>query len=184
MAEIYDDSKSNESSCEEEEIQKKTAKKNKSGKDRAPYVLTDKRKEQFEKARQARADNIKTRNAGRDEKQLLLDTLKAELEKKKVYKQEKKKKNEIKILMHEAETSSEEEQIVVKKVKKPAKKKKVVYVQESSSEEEEIIEKKKKPTKKKPIKKPESEEDDEPAQEYYPPQQTPSRQLRPLVRYC
>ena len=72
MAEIYDDSKSNESSSSEEEIQKKpkTQKKNKNGTDRVPYVLTDKRKEQFEKARQARADNIKTRNAGRDEKQL------------------------------------------------------------------------------------------------------------------
>ena len=121
-----------------------------------PYVLTDARKLQFDKARLVRQSNIESKKKIQEEKDEIYNNIKKDLEKKKDKKNTKKKKNEIKKLIEEVESSSDEE-IVIKKVKAP--KKKIIYVESDDSEDEEIIQKVK--VEEKPI----------------------VRQLKPLVRY-
>jgi len=82
---------------------------NKSGKPRAPYVLTDKRKQQFELARQVRMKNIEEAKAKQNENYSQYNDLKKELEKKKVKKLEKIKKKELVKLMAETENISSDD---------------------------------------------------------------------------
>ena len=136
--------------------------KTKGNKVKKPYVLTDARKLQFDKARLVRQSNIESKKKEQEEKDALYFQMRLELEKKKVKKNSKKKKNEIKKLIEEVESSSDEE-IVIKKVKAP--KKKIIYVESDGSEDEEIIQKVK-------VKK-ETQHEEKPI----------VRQLKPLVRY-
>ncbi len=138
--------------------------KTKGGKVRQPYVLTDARKLQFDKARLVRQSNIESKKKIQEEKDEIYNNIKKDLERKKDKKNSKKKKNEIKKLIEEVESSSDEE-IVIKKVKPP--KKKIIYVESDDSEEEEIIQK---------VKVKNKEEKHSTA--------TPVvKQLKPLVRY-
>lgn len=122
----------------------------KSGKEKAPYVLTEARKKQFEIARNARMKNIESKKAQQNENYAQYDELKKELEKKKIKKLEKIKQKELVKLMAETDNistdnESDDEDLVVKpkaqlthgkKTKaqpKPTKKRVIV---ESSSEEE------------------------------------------------
>lgn len=118
----------------------------KSGKEKAPYVLTEARKKQFEIARNARMKNIESKKAQQNENYAQYDELKKELEKKKIKKLEKIKQKELVKLMAETDNistdnESDDEDLVVKpkagkKTKaqpKPTKKRVIV---ESSSDEE------------------------------------------------
>ena len=67
----------------------KEPKLTKSGKEKAPYVLTEARKKQFEIARNARMKNIESKKAQQNENYAQYDELKKELEKKKIKKLEK-----------------------------------------------------------------------------------------------
>ena len=125
----------------------KEPKLTKSGKEKAPYVLTEARKKQFEIARNARMKNIESKKAQQNENYAQYDELKKELEKKKIKKLEKIKQKELVKLMAETDNIStdndeSDEDLVVKpkKTKAPKPKKKRVIV-ESSSEEEEVISK-------------------------------------------
>ena len=72
----------------------KEPKLTKSGKEKAPYVLTEARKKQFEIARNARMKNIESKKAQQNENYAQYDELKKELEKKKIKKLEKIKQKE------------------------------------------------------------------------------------------
>jgi hypothetical protein len=128
----------------------------KSGKEKAPYVLTEARKKQFEIARNARMKNIESKKAQQNENYAQYDELKKELEKKKIKKLEKIKQKELVKLMAETDNistdnESDDEDLVVKpkaqlthgkKTKaQPKPKKKRVIVESSSEEEQEIISK-------------------------------------------
>ena len=154
------ESKDIEEVSADEGIQKTT----KAIKEKKPYVLTDARKLQFDKARLVRQSNIESKKKIQEEKDEIYNNIKKDLERKKDKKNSKKKKNEIKKLIEEVESSSDEE-IVIKKVKPP--KKKIIYVESDDSEEEEIIQK---------VKVKNKEEKHSTA--------TPVvKQLKPLVRY-
>ena len=141
----------------DEGIQKETKK---------PYVLTEARKAQFDKARLVRQSNIESKKKIQDEKDEIYNNLKADLLKKKDKKNVKKQKSQIKKLIEEVESDSDEE-IIIKKVKAP--KKKIIYVESDESEDEEIIEKPKRKDKPKDVVVEEK------------PQIV--RQLKPLIRY-
>ena len=127
----------------------KEPKLTKSGKEKAPYVLTEARKKQFEIARNARMKNIESKKAQQNENYAQYDELKKELEKKKIKKLEKIKQKELVKLMAETDNIStdndESDEDLVVKVKKtkaqPKPKKKRVIVESSSEEEQEIISK-------------------------------------------
>ena len=117
---------------------------NKSGKERAPYVLTDKRKQQFELARQVRMKNIEEAKVKQNESYSQYNDLKQELEKKKMKKLEKIKKKELVKLMAETENistdeSSSDEPATTKikhKQKKTKTNKQIIIESESESESE------------------------------------------------
>ena len=134
----------------------KEPKLTKSGKEKAPYVLTEARKKQFEIARNARMKNIESKKAQQNENYAQYDELKKELEKKKIKKLEKIKQKELVKLMAETDNIStdndeSDEDLVVKpkaqlthgkKTKaQPKPKKKRVIVESSSDEDQEIISK-------------------------------------------
>ena len=119
----------------------------KSGKEKAPYVLTEARKKQFEIARNARMKNIESKKAQQNENYAQYDELKKELEKKKIKKLEKIKQKELVKLMAETDNIStdneSDEDLIVKPPKKtkaqPKPKKKRVIVESSSEEEQEDV---------------------------------------------
>ena len=115
---------------------------------RSNYVLTDKRKEQFAKARQIRQQNVQKRKEELEIKNKELLQQKAILEKKKENKFISKTKSQIKSLKADLYVSDEEN------LKKP-KKKTVVYLEEdstdTSSDEEVIIKTKTKTKVSKPV---------------------------------
>ena len=119
----------------------------KSGKEKAPYVLTEARKKQFEIARNARMKNIESKKAQQNENYAQYDELKKELEKKKIKKLEKIKQKELVKLMAETDNistdnESDDEDLVVKPKKtkaQPKPKKKRVIVESSSEEEQEDV---------------------------------------------
>lgn len=124
----------------------KEPKLTKSGKEKAPYVLTEARKKQFEIARNARMKNIESKKAQQNENYAQYDELKKELEKKKIKKLEKIKQKELVKLMAETDNIStdneSDDDLIVKpkKTKAPSKpKKKKVIVESSSEEEQEVI---------------------------------------------
>jgi hypothetical protein len=127
----------------------KEPKLTKSGKEKAPYVLTEARKKQFEIARNARMKNIESKKAQQNENYAQYDELKKELEKKKIKKLEKIKQKELVKLMAETDNIStdndeSDEDLVVKPKKtkaQPKPKKKKVIVESSSEEEQEVISK-------------------------------------------
>ena len=135
---------------------------NKSGKERAPYVLTDKRKQQFELARQVRMKNIEEVKAKQNENYSQYNDLKKELDKKKVKKLEKIKKKELVKLMAETENIStdddsdsyiEEKAPPPPKLKRTKSKKHIVVESETDTESssDEDVKPVKKATKKKTI---------------------------------
>ena len=153
----------------DEGIQKKT-------KPKKPYVLTEARKAQFDKARLVRQSNIESKKKIQEEKDEIYNNIKADLLKKKDKKNVKKQKSQIKKLIEEVESDSDEE-IIIKKVKAP--KKKIIYVESDESEdgpysrarrdsEREIIEKPKRKDKPKDV---------------IVEKQIIVRQLKPLIRY-
>ena len=144
----------------DEGIQKKT-------KPKKPYVLTEARKAQFDKARLVRQSNIESKKKIQEEKDEIYNNIKKDLEKKKDKKNVKKQKSQIKKLIEEVESDSDEE-IIIKKVKAP--KKKIIYVESDESEDGEIIEKPKRKEKPKDV----VVEEDKPVI---------VRQLKPLIRY-
>ncbi len=107
-------------------------------KERKPYILTDKRKEQFEKARLKRQENIEKKKLEKQKENENYLMLKANLEKKKKEKEIKKQQKDIAKLALEANIT-DEEQVIIKK--KPKKK---VIVVESDSDEEIIYKKRSK----------------------------------------
>ena len=160
-----------------EEVSDEGIQKTKGGKDRKPYVLTDARKAQFDKARLVRQSNIENKKKIQEEKDEIYNNIKKDLEKKKDKKNVKKQKSQIKKLIEEVESDSDEE-IIIKKVKAP--KKKIIYVESDESEDDtwaegsrasrEIIQKPKR--KEKPKEK-----------EIKIEEKTVVRQLKPLIRY-
>ena len=117
---------------------------NKSGKPRAPYVLTDKRKQQFELARQVRMKNIEEAKAKQNENYSQYNDLKKELEKKKVKKLEKIKKKELVKLLAETENISSDDSSIDEppideppKLKRTKDKKHIVVESETESSESE-----------------------------------------------
>ena len=113
---------------------------------RSNYVLTDKRKEQFAKARQIRQQNVQKRKEELEIKNKELLQQKAILEKKKENKFISKTKSQIKSLKADLYVSDEEN------LKNP-KKKTVVYLEEDStdtSSDEEVIIKRRPTPKTKP----------------------------------
>jgi len=116
-----------ESSDDEHNIEKPKQKS------KAPYVMTEKRREAFQKAVEQKKINALARKEAKD-KELEV------FEKEKAAKIEKKKAKEFgkfKKQLAELETSSDEE-IVVKKSAKP-KKKKVIYIDEEEEPEKNIV---------------------------------------------
>jgi hypothetical protein len=107
------------------------------GKHKKPYILTDKRKEQFDKARSKRMENIELKKKEREKENENYLLLKANLEKKKKQKEIKKQQKEIAKLALEADITDEEEVIIKKK--KPKKK---IVVVESESDDEIVYKKK------------------------------------------
>jgi len=114
------------SSSSEEHI----AKPQRLEKPKRQYVVTEARKQAFEKAKQKRAENIALRKQLKEKEQEEFNKMKEMKLKKKQTKEAKKKLLELQAL--ETSSESEAEQVIVKKKKKP--KKKIVY--ESASEEE------------------------------------------------
>ena len=117
-------------------------------KERKPYVMTDARKEAFEKARLKRDENIQIRKAQQKQLQDEQEAIKNAVIEKRNRNLIKKNKKEIKKIIQNEDllsSSSDEEEIIVKK-KHP--KKKVIYI-ESESEEEPPIKYEKQPTYKK-----------------------------------
>jgi len=129
---------------------------NKSGKPRAPYVLTDKRKQQFELARQVRMKNIEEAKVKQNENYSQYNDLKKELDKKKVKKLEKIKKKELVKLMAETENISSDDSSIDEppsppKLKRTKSKKPIVVESETDTESssDEDVKPVKKATKKK-----------------------------------
>ena len=101
-------------------------------KPRKPFVMTEARKQAFEKARQKRDENLRLKKELRDRENEHIQLLKDKAKNKKEKKLNKLEK-EIKAMSSESE--SEEEQIIVKKKKPKNKKKKIVYVSDSDDDE-------------------------------------------------
>ena len=106
-------------------------------KDKKPYVLTEARKQAFEKARLKREENIKIRKAQQKQLQDEQEAIKNAVIEKRNRQLVKKNKKEIKkIIQNEdllSSSDTEEEEIIIKK-KHP--KKKVIYIESESEEEE------------------------------------------------
>ena len=163
MANIKDNKKPIEMDNSDDEIEYKnntvndavneTAKTTKAGKAKKPYVLTDARKAQFEKARLKRMENVQLKKQNDEEKYSKYEDLKINLELKKEKKLKKQKEKELIALLAETENiSSDEENIIVKRInpkkeKKPKKKpvKKVILDSDSESDTEEYNKPKKQP---------------------------------------
>lgn len=107
-------------------------------KEKKPYVLTDARKAQFEKARAKRMENVEQKKKEQDEKNKEYNEKKQLLEQKKDAKMKLKQAKELKKLEEEVEDI---EEVIIKKSK--PKKKRIVYVEDSSSEEEIVVKKNK-----------------------------------------
>jgi len=127
----------------ENDINPTTTKTTKNGKPKKPYVLTDARKAQFEKARIKRMENITAKRQLDEEKYSKYEDLKINLEIKKDKKLKKQKEKELITLLAETEniSSDDEEEIIEKRIhpkkeKKPrqAKQKKAILQSESESE--------------------------------------------------
>jgi hypothetical protein len=99
-------------------------------KERKPYVLTEKRKEQFEKARLKRQENIAKKKLDQQKENENYLMLKANLEKKKKEKEIKKQQKDIAKLALEANVTDEEQVIIKKKPKK-----KVIVVESDSDDD-------------------------------------------------
>lgn len=165
------------------EFQKKRM--NKSGKPRAPYVLTDKRKQQFELARQVRMKNIEEAKAKQNENYSQYNELKKELEKKKVKKLEKIKKKELVKLMAETENISSDDSSIDEpqtppKLKRTKSKKPIVVESETETESssEEDVKPVKKTTKKKTTTTTNKKKPIQPIQKEKPEYSTPSFGIR------
>jgi hypothetical protein len=145
-----------------------TVKNKKNGQPKKEYILTEARKKQFEIARNKRQENITIRNEEKEKATSEYTMLKKELDKKLAKKEKRNQTKELLKLMAETKnissSESEQEEIIVRK-KKSAKKKKVVYVSESESESEQETQK---------IAKPKRE---------ILRSQTPTRELRPIIRF-
>ena len=130
--EIIEEISDNDSSIE---LKEEKVNDTKPKKERKPYVLTDARKEAFEKARLKRDENIKIRKAQQKQMEDELNQIKQEVVDKRNKRLIKKNKNEIKKIIKNEDllsSSSDEEEIIIKK-KHP--KKKIIYI-ESESEDE------------------------------------------------
>ena len=158
-----------------EEVSDEGIQKTKGGKEKKPYVLTEARKAQFDKARLVRQSNIESKKKIQEEKDEIYNNIKADLLKKKDKKNVKKQKSQIKKLIEEVESDSDEE-IIIKKVKAP--KKKIIYVESDESEDGEIIEKPKRKEKPKDVVVDTGAESSRASRE-----KTVVRQLKPLIRY-
>lgn len=153
-----------------DEINTKSIRLNKSGKPRAEYVLTEKRKKQFEIARNARMQNIELKRNEQNEHYSKYDELKKELDKKRIKKLEKIKQKELIKLMAETENISTDSDSS-ESIKKPIRKSKPP----------------KKPTRK--VKKVESDTESESEPEPKPKQKSKPKLLpapiaKPMLRYC
>ena len=118
-------------------------------KERKPYVMTEARKEAFEKARQKRDENIKNRKAQQKQLQDEQEAIKNAVIEKRNRQLIKKNKKEIKKIIQNEDllsSSSDEEEIIIKK-KTP--KKKVIYIESESEEEHKHDKYEKQPTFKK-----------------------------------
>ena len=105
-------------------------------KERKPYVMTEARKEAFEKARLKRDENIKLRKAQQKQLQDEQEAIKNAVIEKRNRNLIKKNKKEIKKIIQNEDllsSSSDEEEIIVKK-KHP--KKKIIYIESESEEDE------------------------------------------------
>ena len=110
--------------------------KEKPKKERKPFVMTDARKQAFEKARAKRDENRALRKIQKEEQKIIA---KKEVEEKIIQKADiihKKKQKEMKIL--DEISSDSEPEVIIQRVKKPKKK---VIVVESDSEDEIVIQK-------------------------------------------
>ena len=104
-----------------------------------PYVLTEARKAQFDKARMVRQANVLLKKQEKEGKQTEIKNLEIELKDKQDMKVNKKKNKIIQQIADEesSDEDEEEDEIIIKKSKPKPKSKKVVYVKyESSSEDE------------------------------------------------
>ena len=143
----HDDKSSDDEELTISKNDNKQVRLNKNGKPRAEYVLTDKRKQQFDIARNARMKNIESKKIVQNENYSKYDNLKKELEQKKMKKLEKMKQKELIKLMAETENistdedSDDDEDIIKKPTAKQIKKKKPkkVIVESESSESETSI---------------------------------------------
>ena len=110
---IKEDVVEEQESSDDEVIEKKTAKEKK------PYVLTQARKEQFEKARMIRQEKLNIAKAEKESKQNEIKNLELELKDKQDKKVNKKKDKIIqRIEAEETSDEEEEEEIIVQKPKK------------------------------------------------------------------
>ena len=147
--------------------QKAEPKLRKNGQPKKEYILTDARKNQFEVARNKRQENIALKKEEKEKANSEYSLLKKELDKKLAKKEKRSQAKELLKLMNEtknisSDEDSDEEVIIKKKSKKP--KKKVVYVEDDSESEEEEEHRPK--TRREPLR-----------------SQTPTRELRPIIRY-
>ena len=131
----------------ENDINPTTTKTTKNGKPKKPYVLTDARKAQFEKARIKRMENITAKRQLDEEKYSKYEDLKINLEIKKDKKLKKQKEKELITLLAETEniSSDDEEEIIEKRIhpkkdKKPKKPKKKVVIESDSDSDSDTIE--------------------------------------------
>jgi len=102
-------------------------------KTKRPYVMTEARKEAFEKARITRAKNIATRKAIKDKEAEEFNKKKEVKVMKKTMKLKKKEEQ----ALQELDTSSDDEPIIVRK--KRSRKPRVVYVSDDSEDEKKIV---------------------------------------------
>ncbi len=99
------------------------------------YVMTDARKQAFEKAKQKRAENIALRKQLKEKETAEFEKLLQMKQEKKAKKELKKKEMELK--KYETSSSESEEEVIVKKKKKP--KKKVIYISGDDEPDEKNI---------------------------------------------
>ena len=135
-SEYFTSSESEEEDIEPRKIilekQKMKGKKEKEVKEKKPFVMTDARKQAFEKAKATRDENIKINKEIKEKEKEELVLLKQMAKNTKLKKLSKLKKV---IEQHVTSEDEEEEEIIYKK-KKPSKKKKVVYISDSDEEYE------------------------------------------------
>jgi hypothetical protein len=98
-------------------------------KERKPYVMTEARKQAFDKAKQIRDENIKLNKTLKEKEEQIIKELKDKAKNKKI-----KKISKLETQINNISDSDFDEEVIIKKKKKP-KKKRVVYVDESDDEE-------------------------------------------------